>query len=134
VYAPWQTDSYGAHLFPDGTFSNQRAFDLGPYFEKRGHFVPTLDEWHCFEFMVRANTVAKDGEPVRDGRVTVWKDGEIMMDYPNLVLRCNGDLTIDRIGFLFYANAAPADTLMWYDNIVVATEYVGPIKKTDGID
>ena len=72
--------------------------------------------------MLKANT---PGE--RDGRVACWLDGKLVADFPNLRLRDVDTLKIDRCGLGLYIakNVARANT-KWYDDVVVATSYIGP--------
>jgi hypothetical protein len=73
--------------------------------------------------MVQANT---PGE--RDGRVTVWVDGVLAADFMNLRFRDIDKLKIDRFGLQFHIGSNPnGETKKWYDNVVAATSYIGPI-------
>src|SRR5262249_18056796 len=81
LYHPEQRSEYGDHFFPTGMvmpFSRQR-FDFGPTFVSRPDVLPKLEDWHCYEYMVQANTPGQ-----RDGRITVWVDGRLTADFPNL--------------------------------------------------
>ena len=85
--------------------------------------IPELDRWYCYEFMLQANT---PGE--RDGRITVWLDGELVADFPNLRLR-DVDSAEDRsLRALVPHRLEPAARRKkWYDNVVAATSYIGPM-------
>lgn len=125
IYHPAQRDNYGDHFFPDGKVMPNTSvpFDFGPAFVDRPQFIPELGRWYAFEVMLKANTPGQ-----RDGRVTCWVDGNIVADFPNLRLRDIDTLKIDRIGIGLHANPNnPALTHKWSDNIVVATEYIGPM-------
>jgi len=125
VYHPEQRSQWGDHFFPSGTvlpYSSEPG-DFGPDFQARPDVIPELDRWYCYEYMVRANTPGQ-----RDGRITVWLDGEVAADFPNLRLRDVDELKIDRFGLSFHAKSATGDgTKKWYDNVVAATEYIGPV-------
>jgi len=54
--------------------------------------------WVCTEIMVQLNTPG-----VRDGRVAVWQDGSLIADW------------------------STQQNDQWYDNLVLATSYIGPI-------
>ena len=78
--------------------------------------------------MVRANTPGK-----RDGRVAAWVNGELAMDFPNLRLRDVDSLKIDLVMIgLFVQEGSHPETRKWYDNLVVATSYIGPVAPAAG--
>ncbi len=126
-YQPEQSGRYGDHFFPSGTvipFSYNRsgAATFGSHFVSRPDVVPELDRWYCYEYMVKANT---PGE--RDGRIACWLDGKLVADFPNLRLRDVDSLKIDRCGVgLFIARNIVRTNKKWYDDVVVATSYIGP--------
>ena len=57
--------------------------------------------------------------------------GKLTGDFPNLRFREVAHLKPNRIGFgLYTANKKVArDVTMWFDDVVVATEYIGPMWK-----
>lgn len=125
TYRPGQRSEWGDHLFPDGTVLPNSSVpgDFGPDFVSRPNVVPELGRWYCYELMVRANT---PGE--LDGRIAMWLDGELVADFPNLRLRDVDSLTIDRIGLdLHIKSNTSGETRKWYDNVVAATSYIGPV-------
>jgi len=132
VYYPEQRDLYGDHWFPDGTilpFSNTPG-NFGPYFVPRPDFIPVLDRWYSYELMVKANTPG-----LRDGRVAIWIDGTLIADFQNVRLRDVDTLKIDAVELDLYikANTVPTDTVKWYDNVVIATSYIGPMSSTTSL-
>jgi hypothetical protein len=125
VYHPEQRSEWGDHFFPSGTVLpySKEPFDFGPEFVSRPDILPELDRWYCYEYMVKANTVG-----TRDGRITVWLDGALVADFPNLTFRDIDSLTIDRFGLSFHIGSNPTgETKKWYDNVVAATAYIGPM-------
>ena len=73
--------------------------------------------------MLRANTVGQ-----RDGRVTIWLDGQIIGDFPNLRFRDVATLTIDRFNVGLHAGSnTRGQTRKWYDNVVAAKSCIGPM-------
>jgi len=125
IYHPEQRTSFGDHFFPDGAVMPNTSIpgDFGPTFVARPRIIPQPGRWYCFELMLRANTPAQ-----RDGRVGLWLDGELIADFPNLRLRDVGTLTIDRFGLSLHIGSNPAGvTRKWYDNVVAATSYIGPM-------
>ena len=76
-----------------------------------------------YELMIKANT---PGE--RDGRITIWFDGVLAADFGNLRLRDIDSLKIDRFGVGFHIHSNPGGlTKKWYDNVVAASSYIGPM-------
>lgn len=125
VYHPEQRSNYGDHFFPDGTVlpNSSLAFDFGPTFTSRPNVTQELDRWYCYEYRVRANTPG-----MRDGQITLWIDGVLVADFPNLRLRDVASLTIDRFGLSFHIGSNPnGPARKWFDNVVAATAYIGPM-------
>jgi len=125
LYHPEQRSQWGDHFFPTGTVlpNSNEPFDFGPDFAARPDVTPELDRWYCYELMVQANTPG-----LRDGRIAFWLDGELTGDFPNLRLRDVADLKIDRFGLSFHIGSNPnGETKKWYDNVVAATSYIGPM-------
>jgi hypothetical protein len=125
IYHPDQRDIWGDHFFPTGIvlpFSSV-PFDFGPEFVSRPDVAPVLGRWYSFEFMVKANTPG-----LRDGRVAFWLDGQLIADFPNLRLRETTALTIDRFTLDLHVHSNTlAVARKWYDNVVAATSYIGPM-------
>ena len=124
VYHPEQRDDYGDHFFPSGLVmpNTSLPFDFGPDFEPHSEITPDLDRWYCYELMVKANT---PGE--LDGHITIWLDGEQVADFGNLRMRDVDTLKIDRFNLSFHTRATPTQTRRFYDNVVAATSYIGPL-------
>ncbi len=125
VYHPEQRSNYGDHFFPTGMIlpDSSRPHNFGPEFVSRPNVTPELDRWYAYEMMVKANTPGK-----RDGRITIWLDGKVIGDFPNLRLRDVDTLKIDRFNLSLGAmsNTSGA-TKKWYDNVVAAKSYIGPM-------
>jgi hypothetical protein len=130
IYHPEQRSQWGDYWYPDGRvipFDSVRG-DFGPEFVSRPNFVPKLGQWYSWELMVKANTPGK-----RDGRVAIWVDGALVADWQNVRLRDVSDLKIDLVSIDLHANAPRSLPLRkYYDNVVVATSYIGPIRADDG--
>lgn len=125
VYHPEQRSNYGDHFFPTGIVLPNSSIpgDFGPTFVPMPDILSELDVWQCYEYMVKANT---PGE--RDGRITVWVDGELAADFPNLRFRDIDTLKIDRFGLSFHIGSNPnGATKKWFDNVVAAKSYIGPV-------
>ncbi len=127
-YHAEQATNFGDHFFPSGTvlpFSSTRsgAATFGPEFVGRPDITPELDRWYCYELMVKANTVG-----LRDGRIACWLDGVLIADFMNIRFRDIDSIKIDRaqIGLHIGSNVNRVNK-KWYDDVVVATSYIGPM-------
>jgi hypothetical protein len=139
VYHPGQIGEWGDRFFSDrfgygsstDAVFNDSPIPLGEHFKPLTVPASAKGKWTCYEIMVKANTVPYNEEvdkfPVRDGRIAVWIDGKLALDYPNLLLRRTLDTKIDDVSFGSQVRSNPGpETYIWYDNIVVANEYIGP--------
>jgi hypothetical protein len=127
VYHPDQRDIWGDHFYPTGLVSPFTAtpFDFGPTFVSRPDVIPQLGRWYCYELMVKANTPGQ-----RDGRIALWLDGKLIADFPNLRLRETTALKINRFKIQLHVGSNTlAVAKNWYDNVVAATSYIGPISQ-----
>lgn len=128
-YHPGQATGFGDHFFPSGkVLPNSSARSgtktFGKLFRDRPDFLPQLDRWYCFEFMVKANTVGR-----RDGRVAFWVDGKLMADFPGLRFRDVETLKIDHFKIGLHVGHRTRDNQKWYDDVVAATSYIGPMRR-----
>ena len=133
-YHAEQGGPFGDHIYPTGKVvaSGRRGSPVGPpvpfgpQFVSRPDFIPELDRWYCYEFMVKANTPGQ-----RDGRIACWLDGKLIADFPNFRLRDVEELKIDCFGVGVYLspNTVRANT-KWFDDVVAATSYIGPMVRT----
>jgi hypothetical protein len=128
VYHPEQRDAFGDHWFPDGVvlpFSSTPG-NFGPDFISRANFIPEVGRWYSYEIMVKANTPGQ-----RDGRVAIWIDGKLIADFLNLRLRDVSTLKINKVELDLFIknNNTTADMLKWYDNVVIASSYIGPMSR-----
>lgn len=124
VYYPEQDDSFGAGWFPDGTTSNDSGPDggFGAYFVPRSNVSPARGVWLCHELMVKLNTPGQ-----RDGRVAFWEDGALIADWQNIRFRDTTTVKLDEIQLENGGQSSSQINDKWYDNVVVATEYIGPV-------
>ncbi len=130
VYHPEQRDIWGDHFFPTGEVSpfTYLPYDFGPDFVSRPNVTPSLGVWHSYEVMVKANTPGQ-----RDGRIALWYDGKLIADFMNLRLRDTTDLKIDKFTIDLHVNGrTSAPTKKWYDNVVAAKSYIGPVTSGSG--
>ena len=125
IYHPAQRDVYGDHFFPHGEVLPITSIpgDFGPDFIPRTNLVPERGRWYSYEVMLLANTPG-----MRDGRVAFWVDGVLAADFRNLRLRDIASLKIDRFNLSLHIGSNTAGvTRKYYDNVVAATSYIGPV-------
>jgi len=128
VYHPEQRSEYGDHFFPSGNVLpySTRPGNFGAHFVARPDIIPELGRWYCFELMVRANTAA-----LRDGRIACWLDGKLIADFPNLRLRDVDTLKINAASLCLHIGSNTVrENKKWYDDLVIATAYIGPVAET----
>jgi hypothetical protein len=88
--------------------------------------------WQALETMLKVNTVG-----AKDGEIALWLDGKEVGRVAGLRLRDVGNLTLHKARFDNYwggdgdENSAPADQVHSMDNIVVATDYIGPTQSSE---
>lgn len=125
AYHPEQRHQWGDHFYPTGKVIPFDATpgNFGSTFVSRPNFTPQTDRWYSYELMVKLNTPGQ-----RDGRVAVWIDGTIVADFPNLRMRDTLSVKIDQVQLELHGknNPSRADR-KWYDNLVVARSYIGPM-------
>ena len=153
TYVANQYGGFGDHWRPNR--SQVDCMQLwGPWFEEGEMLWLEAGRWYCVEFMLQLNTVEEEGEyyfppnnpgnvnvvvtkepkVIQDGRMVGWIDGVKVLDYNNIVIRNTNNLRIDEwggIGFHCQTNGIPigaGDHYMWVTNVVLATEYIGPMK------
>jgi hypothetical protein len=127
-YWPFQRSNYGDHWYSDGwvipggwglwvLYPNQY-----PDFHAIPNWQPIRGVWYCYEFMVKTNTIGRN-----DGVVAYWIDGNLAGYFPNLFLRSIDSLKINNTGLLLHALWSSRVNKKWYDNVVIARSYIGPI-------
>ncbi len=125
-----QGRKWGDILYPTGdVYPAENKGMYGPDFVPRPNLMAERGRWHCYELMVQCNT---PGE--RDGRVAFWLDGKLAGDFPNLRLRSIPSLKINYVIIVSYSSSVRPNVTHWYDDIVAATEYIGPqVKPVSGL-
>jgi len=117
-----QGREWGDLFFPTGeVYPPENKGLFGEHFVPRPHLNAQRDRWYCYELMVTANTVAE-----RDGRIAFWVDGKLAGDFPNLRLRSVESLRANQVILSSYSSREDPDKTLWYDDVVVATTYIGP--------
>jgi hypothetical protein len=110
-------------------------FPKGPGKGEQGgadRVIPKLDQWQCWEFMIKANTPGKD-----DGEQAMWLDGKLAGHFKGIRWRNDANLKVNCFWLEHYGFDSgdptkqhwPEKQTVWFDDVVIATSYVGPIKK-----
>ena len=136
IYAYWplQRSGFGDHWYPDGwvipgspTCGNQGEWLCHP--AQYPNFValpiwqPSRNVWYCFEVMVRVNTLGQ-----HNGEVAYWVNGQLKGRFTNLFIRSRDSLKIDTAELNLHALTNPTRVQRkWYDSVVIARSYIGPI-------
>ena len=125
IYHLGQRSQWGDHFFPDGEVmpNTSLPYNFGSGFVSRPWITCKLGRWYCVELMVKDNTVGQS-----EGRVACWLDGKLIADFQNLELRKADSLKINRFNLSLHAGSNPKrETFKWYDNVVAAKSYIGPM-------
>jgi len=117
-----QAGDYGDFFFPSGEVLPGGRDLFGSDFVPRSDFILERDRWYAFELMLRANTPGQ-----QNGRIAFWIDGELAGDFPNLRLRDVASLKPNFVVLTTYSSQNHSNKTLWYDDVVVATEYIGPM-------
>lgn len=83
-----------------------------------------VNRWICFEMEVRLNTPGK-----KDGLYRIWADDNLIIERTNVDLRGNKTYKINEVMLDCYWNGgAPSPHKRFYDNFIISTEKIGPVK------
>jgi len=91
--------------------------------------------WYCVEAMLKANSSPDEA----DGEQAFWVDGEPYGRFGGFRWRTTDKLKINSFWLLYYNTDQPAQhnkdpepksrvMQVWFDDIVLATEYIGPVR------
>ncbi len=91
--------------------------------------------WYCVEAMVKANSAPDKA----DGEQAFWVDGRLFGRFGGFRWRTTDKLKINSFWLLYYNTDQPARhnkdphpeqrvMEVWFDDIVIATEYIGPVQ------
>ncbi len=109
-------------------------FPPGPGKGKAGgarRVVPALDRWQCWEFMIQANSAPG----VADGRQAMWLDGKLAGEFTGIRWRDDPELKVNCLWLEHYGfdpgdptkRYWPERQSVWFDDVVVARRYIGPM-------
>lgn len=129
VYHPEGRHQWGDEWYPDGTILpyDQQPGDWGPYFTSRPRITLQRDRWYAVEVMLQANTPGQ-----RNGRMAAWVDGALVADWQNIRFRDVAALQLQEIELMLHGQSNAEATSVWYDNVVLATSYIGPMASAGG--
>jgi len=90
------------------------------------------DQWICCEMMFKANSKPE----AHDGECAYWIDGKLRYHGTGFNWRTADNLKLNAVNLLHYMNKAgeawskyPGARRQWFDDVVIATEYIGPLTK-----
>lgn len=123
----WHFYSYWHEMKPDG---------VGHYW---GNFFDAPQEpiepgrWYCVEAMLQANSAPETA----DGEQAFWVDGKLIGHFKGIRWRSSDKLKLNSFWLLYYVSDSVVkqsnekypgrEYEIWFDDLVVATEYVGPV-------
>jgi hypothetical protein len=113
---------WGNSFFPPGPTKGEAA---GP---KR--FLPLLNQWQCWEFMIQANSAPDKA----NGKQAMWVDGKVIGEFTGIRWRNDPELKVNCFWLEHYGYDESDPTKqfwkqkqsVWFDDVVVAREYIGP--------
>jgi predicted amidohydrolase len=116
---------WGNGFFPPGPGKGKAA--------GAARVIPPLNQWQCWEFMVQANTAPDKS----DGKQAMWVDGKLIGEFTGIRWRNDLDLKVNCLWLEHYGydegdptkQYSKESQSVWFDDVVVARRYIGPIKK-----
>jgi hypothetical protein len=90
--------------------------------------VPERGRWTCLEQRIRVNTVGQ-----ADGELATWIDGRLYQHVTGFRWRVDEKLRLKRFDVGIFVHQAVRENVVWYDDVVVSTGYVGPGPAPDEI-
>jgi hypothetical protein len=121
---PKMNKYWGNGFFPPGPGKGEAA---GPH-----RVIPPLGRWQCWEFMIQANSAPDRA----DGRQAMWVDGKPVGEFTGLRWRTRSDVKVNCLWLQHYGYDDSDPTraywkdrqTAWFDDIVVATKCIGPMR------
>ena len=116
---------WGNGFFPPGPDKGKAAGE--------SRVIPPLNQWQCWEFMIRANTAPDKA----DGKQAMWIDGKLVGEFTGIRWRNDLDLKVNCFWLEHYGYDEGDPTKqywkdsqsVWFDDVVVARRYIGPMKR-----
>ena len=84
-------------------------------------------DWHFIEVYIKLNSIF-GGKAVKDGVLKYWYDGNLVMDYNNVVLRTgeHPDMKFNQFVIApFIGDGSPVDQIFWIDDLIIGTQRPG---------
>ncbi len=109
---------YAYHPDQEGIYGDHYAQNIGVPIELE------TERWYCFEMMLKSNTSGR-----YDGELKMWIDGTLTGHVEGLRFRTCDTLKINEFTHSAYVGGnwvSERDQKLWDDNLVIATEYIGP--------
>lgn len=117
--------SYWWKMKPDG-----KGKHWGNWFRPETDAVPPLETWICVEWRVKANTPGRE-----DGELDCWIDGVKRGSFKAINWRSAESLKVNQVSLsqwleerAYEASGGGTTRTVWYDDVIVATKYIGPKK------
>ena len=79
--------------------------------------------WICMEFMIKANTPGQ-----ADGEEAFWIDGKPAARFTGIRWRTDARLQVNDFWLMLYVHQCTQVNRVWFDDVVISREYIGPIK------
>jgi len=82
-----------------------------------------LDQWVCFEMMMKANDPGQ-----ANGEMAYWIDGALADERTDMAWRDSADLKLNMVRLQHYLETSDAQShsnRIWFDDVVVSTEPIG---------
>lgn len=130
---------YGGRYPPPGiwhfyTYWHEMVTQYGTHFDPENPVPIERGKWICVEFMIKANSAPDKA----DGEQAFWINGKLAGRFVGFRWRTTNELKINAFWLLLYMthNAMQSNNIIrpnpyqrvYFDNIVISTKYVGPIK------
>lgn len=115
------------------TYWHEMKSTYGTFFDPPRPSRIQPGRWSCVEAMVKCNTTPQ----ASDGEQALWVDGQQVAHFKGIRWRSSDKLKINCFWLLYYVTEqaarlnsnAEAVYEVWFDDIILATEYVGPVKR-----
>ncbi len=115
--------AYWWKMKPDG-----RGKHWGNWFRPETDQVPALETWICVEWRLKVNTPGRE-----DGELDCWIDGIKRGEFRGINWRSAESLKLNQVWLSLWLEEGSyekagggATRTVWYDDVVVATKYIGP--------
>jgi hypothetical protein len=110
--------------FPDMKIDPKMNKYWGNAFRPDEKFLIERGRWYCMEMMVKANTDGKS-----DGEQAFWIDGKLIGHFKDIRWRTTDKLKVNCFWLLLYVHDSKRVNKVYFDDVVISTEYIGPLPK-----